>query len=59
MLPYIFDREKQDRRLEDELSMEPKRMRDLSMLLDEDGLPIPDPLDDEISLNESFPDDSH
>ena len=33
--------------------MKPKRMRDLSMLLDEDGLPIPDPLDDEISLTES------
>ena len=54
----IFDREKQDRRLEDELSMKPKRTRDLSMLLDEDGLPIPDPLDDAISLTESFQDDS-
>lgn len=51
-------RETRERRLEDELATKPKRLTDPSLLVDDDGLPIPDPLDDEMSLAEDLPAES-
>lgn len=55
MFTCLYDREKQEKRFENELATKPKRLRDPSLLVDDDGLPIVDPLDDEMSLAGNVP----